>query len=42
MSSRKQTAISAGLLAGATGMAANEIRKQNKALDKKYKKKGAK
>ena len=39
MSGKKQTAISAGLLAGATGMAANEIRKQNKALDKKYKKK---
>tara|TARA_R100000654_G_scaffold23436_1_gene45814 strand:+ start:820 stop:1284 length:465 start_codon:yes stop_codon:yes gene_type:complete len=32
---RKQTAISAGLLTGATGMAANEIRKQNKALDEK-------
>ena len=35
MSDAKQTAISAGLLTGATGMAANEIRKQNKALDEK-------
>lgn len=41
-SSRKGGKLNAALLAGTTAIAANEIHKQNKKLDEKYKKKRGK